>query len=77
MPDRFAEMNRLDVASDILYTEGEFIHAMPYRGRLQRTHAPDARDPRRRRRPMKPEVSAFLDKPQELLERADAMLGAG
>jgi len=32
MPDRFAEMNRLaDVATDILYGEGEFIHAMPYR----------------------------------------------
>jgi predicted nucleotidyltransferase len=31
MPDRFAEMNRLaDVATDILYSEGEFIHAMPY-----------------------------------------------
>ncbi|MGI8569121.1 MAG: hypothetical protein ACR2KT_08675 [Methylocella sp.] len=32
MPDRFVEMNRLaDVATDILYSEGEFIHAMPYR----------------------------------------------
>jgi uncharacterized protein len=32
LPDRFAEMNRLaDVATDILYSEGEFIHAMPYR----------------------------------------------
>src|SRR5271169_5274797 len=31
MPDRFAEMNRLaDVATDILYTEGRFVHAMPY-----------------------------------------------
>jgi uncharacterized protein len=32
LPDRFAEMNRLaDVATDILYSEGQFIHAMPYR----------------------------------------------
>jgi uncharacterized protein len=32
MPDRFVETNRLaDVATDILYSEGEFIHAMPYR----------------------------------------------
>ncbi len=32
MPDRLAEMNRLaDVATDILYSEGGFIHAMPYR----------------------------------------------
>ncbi len=31
MPDRLAEMNRLaDVATDILYSEGGFIHAMPY-----------------------------------------------
>lgn len=31
MPDRFAEMNRLaDVATDILYSEGRFVHAMPY-----------------------------------------------
>ena len=31
MRDRFAEMNRLaDVATDILYNQGEFIHAMPY-----------------------------------------------
>jgi uncharacterized protein len=31
MPDRFAEMNRLaDVATDILYNQGEFIHALPY-----------------------------------------------
>ena len=31
IPDRFAEMNRLaDVATDILYSQGEFIHAMPY-----------------------------------------------
>jgi predicted nucleotidyltransferase len=32
MTDRAAEMNRLaDLATDILYTDGEFIHAMPYR----------------------------------------------
>ncbi len=32
MPDRFAEMNRIaDVATDILYSGGGFIHAMPYR----------------------------------------------
>ena len=32
MPDRMAEMNRLaDLATDILYKEGQFIHAMPYR----------------------------------------------
>ena len=32
MPDRIAEMNRLaDLATDILYSEGQFIHAMPYR----------------------------------------------
>ena len=32
MSDRMAEMNRLaDLATDILYREGEFIHAMPYR----------------------------------------------
>ena len=32
MPDRFVEINRLaDVATDILYSEGKFIHAMPYR----------------------------------------------
>jgi uncharacterized protein len=32
MPDRFAEMNRLaDIATDILYGEGAFVHAMPYR----------------------------------------------
>lgn len=32
MGDRFAEMNRLaDLATDILYKEGQFIHAMPYR----------------------------------------------
>ena len=32
MPDRFVEMDRLaDVATDILYSEGQFIHAMPYR----------------------------------------------
>lgn len=31
MPDRFAEMNRLaDVATDILYNQGGFVHAMPY-----------------------------------------------
>ena len=31
MTDRAAEMNRLaDLATDILYKEGEFIHAMPY-----------------------------------------------
>ena len=31
MTDRFAEMNRLaDVATDILYAEGRFVHAMPY-----------------------------------------------
>jgi predicted nucleotidyltransferase len=29
--DQVAEMNRLaEVATDILYAEGEFIHAMPY-----------------------------------------------
>ncbi len=32
MADRFAEMNRLaDLATDILYDGGPFIHAMPYR----------------------------------------------
>ncbi len=32
LTDRAAEMNRLaDLATDILYQEGEFIHAMPYR----------------------------------------------
>ena len=32
MPDRFAEMKRLaGIATDILYAEGAFIHAMPYR----------------------------------------------
>ena len=32
MGDRVAEMNRLaDLATDILYKEGQFIHAMPYR----------------------------------------------
>lgn len=32
MPDRFVEMNRLaDIATDILYSEGGFVHAMPYR----------------------------------------------
>jgi predicted nucleotidyltransferase len=32
MPDRLAEMDRLaDVATTILYSDGEFIHAMPYR----------------------------------------------
>jgi uncharacterized protein len=32
MPDRFAEMKRLaDVTTDILYSEGGVIHAMPYR----------------------------------------------
>jgi predicted nucleotidyltransferase len=32
MPDRFAEMNRLaDIATAILYGEGAFVHAMPYR----------------------------------------------
>jgi predicted nucleotidyltransferase len=31
MPDRMPELNRLaDVATDILYSEGCFIHAMPY-----------------------------------------------
>jgi predicted nucleotidyltransferase len=31
MSDRPAEMNRLaDLATDILYTGGPFIHAMPY-----------------------------------------------
>jgi predicted nucleotidyltransferase len=35
MTDRFAEMNRLaDLATDILYSEGQFIHAMPYRAGL-------------------------------------------
>jgi predicted nucleotidyltransferase len=32
MGDRFAEMDRLaDLATDILYDGGPFIHAMPYR----------------------------------------------
>jgi len=32
MDDRMVEMNRLaDIATEILYDEGEFIHAMPYR----------------------------------------------
>ena len=32
MTERAAEMNRLaDIATHILYDEGEFIHAMPYR----------------------------------------------
>jgi predicted nucleotidyltransferase len=32
LQDREAEMNRLaDIATDILYQDGEFIHAMPYR----------------------------------------------
>ncbi len=32
MADRAMEMNRLaDLATDILYNEGQFIHAMPYR----------------------------------------------
>lgn len=32
MDDSGAEMNRLaDLATEILYNEGEFIHAMPYR----------------------------------------------
>jgi uncharacterized protein len=31
MPDRFAEMNRLaEVVTDILYSDGSFIHAMPW-----------------------------------------------
>ena len=31
MPDRMRELNRLaDVATDILYSEGGFVHAMPY-----------------------------------------------
>jgi predicted nucleotidyltransferase len=31
MPDRMPELNRLaDVATDILYCEGGFVHAMPY-----------------------------------------------
>ena len=31
MPDRMPELNRLaDVATDILYSEGSFVHAMPY-----------------------------------------------
>ena len=30
--DRFEEMHRLaDLATDVLYREGQFIHAMPYR----------------------------------------------
>ncbi len=32
MADRATEMNRLaDLATGILYSEGQFIHAMPYR----------------------------------------------
>jgi predicted nucleotidyltransferase len=32
LDDREAEMNRLaDIATDILYHDGEFVHAMPYR----------------------------------------------
>lgn len=32
MSDRCVEMNRLaDVATDILYSQGRFIHALPYR----------------------------------------------
>lgn len=32
LADRDAEMNRLaDLATDILYRDGQFIHAMPYR----------------------------------------------
>jgi predicted nucleotidyltransferase len=32
MTNRDAEMNRLaDLTTDILYSEGQFIHAMPYR----------------------------------------------
>jgi uncharacterized protein len=32
MPDRMAELYRLaDIATDILYSGGGFIHAMPYR----------------------------------------------
>ena len=32
MPDHMAELNRLaDVATDILYSEGGFVHAMPCR----------------------------------------------
>ena len=31
MRDRMPELNRLaDVATDILYSEGSFVHAMPY-----------------------------------------------
>lgn len=31
MPDRMPELNRLaDVATDILYSKGGFVHAMPY-----------------------------------------------
>ena len=30
--DRETEMNRLaDIASEILYNDGQFVHAMPYR----------------------------------------------
>lgn len=32
LADRDAEMNRLaDLATDVLYRDGQFIHAMPYR----------------------------------------------
>jgi uncharacterized protein len=31
IPDRFAEMNRLaEVVTDILYSDGSFIHAIPW-----------------------------------------------
>ena len=34
MTNRDAEMNRLaDPATDVLYNDGQFIHAMPYRAR--------------------------------------------
>jgi predicted nucleotidyltransferase len=72
--DRSAEMNRLaDVATDILYSEGEFIHAMPYRC-LQRNHAAHARNPRGRHRPVKPQSASFLQKSREFLTKAQDLL---
>jgi uncharacterized protein len=40
-PDRMAELNRLaDVATDILYSDGGFVHAMPYPAGSYRERTP-------------------------------------
>jgi predicted nucleotidyltransferase/uncharacterized protein (UPF0332 family) len=78
MSDRPAEMNRLaDLATDILYNGGPFIHAMPYpAGVYSDERMPLMRHSGRGDRFVKPQTAASLAKSRQFLDKANDLFSA-